>query len=214
MYISIPAMFVRMNVAFVVVLAFVAGFFVVLNNRIYRKEFQTMSEGLDSSCPSFLVKQNNQYKLISNGEPDQEITFSSLEMYENYVKDQEAKGIHCPTLYAQEVNGIQGSSTFHMYPSPAAAVEGGTQNVPIQTMELPKKGIPSPPLFSLNDHSYPGFDAHGLYVGKFTDVDRVHTSTATKDKMSENPMDTNWGEVQYTQQAIDKGTYKENEVKK
>jgi hypothetical protein len=50
-----------------------------------------------------------------------------------------------------------------------------------------------------------------MYVGKITNVDNIGLSTE-KAKISDNPMDPNWGGVLYTQKAVDSGKYDENIV--
>jgi hypothetical protein len=62
-----------------------------------------------------------------------------------------------------------------------------------------------------NSGQYNGFDSHGQYIGEYTNIDEIHDSTE-KQIISDNPMDTNWGGVLYTQQAIDTGKYDENNV--
>jgi hypothetical protein len=62
-----------------------------------------------------------------------------------------------------------------------------------------------------NTNQYAGFDPYGLYVGKITNVDEIGISTE-KNKISDNPMDPNWGGVMHTQSAVDSGKYDENIV--
>ena len=64
-----------------------------------------------------------------------------------------------------------------------------------------------------NKGNYASFDPHGQYVGVLTDLDVVHHST-NKSEFSDNPMDSNWGGVEYTQQMIDTGKYQENNITK
>jgi hypothetical protein len=62
-----------------------------------------------------------------------------------------------------------------------------------------------------NAGNYPGFDPTGLYNGQYTEIDKVHDSTALS-SLSDNPMDANWGGVLYTQQAVQSGKYDENNI--
>lgn len=59
-----------------------------------------------------------------------------------------------------------------------------------------------------------GFDPSNQYTGKFTILDEIHNSTKTKnsDGLSSNPMDTNWGGVQFTAEEVASGMYEENNV--
>ena len=52
----------------------------------------------------------------------------------------------------------------------------------------------------------------GLHIGQYTVLDAIHDSTYKGQSLSENPMDSNWGGVLYTKDAVDTGKYKENEV--
>jgi len=58
---------------------------------------------------------------------------------------------------------------------------------------------------------YPGFDPYGFNVGKFTELDKIHESTAAP-PLSDNPMDPNWGGTEYTKEAVNSGKYIENNV--
>lgn len=62
-----------------------------------------------------------------------------------------------------------------------------------------------------NANMYAGFDPTSQYVGVFTNLDKIHQSTEFSE-LSENPMDSNWGGVLYTKQAVDSGKYDENLV--
>jgi hypothetical protein len=62
-----------------------------------------------------------------------------------------------------------------------------------------------------NKNSYPAFDQTSYYVGTTTPLDAIK---AQEEYMlySPNPMDTNWGGADFTQNLVDKGFYKDNEV--
>ena len=53
----------------------------------------------------------------------------------------------------------------------------------------------------------------GQYVGVYTNIDAIHDSTNAK-KISDNPMDSKWAGITYTQQMVDSGKYVDNEVSK
>jgi hypothetical protein len=67
------------------------------------------------------------------------------------------------------------------------------------------------PPYNANNHN--GFDPQGLYIGKYTNIDEIHYSTE-KQPISDNPLDPNWGGVQYTEQSVNSGKYEENYVYK
>ena len=64
-----------------------------------------------------------------------------------------------------------------------------------------------------NKDQYPGFDPTSQYVGQYTDIDAVHDSTNAK-KISDNPMDSKWAGVTYTQHMVDSGKYVDREITK
>jgi hypothetical protein len=62
-----------------------------------------------------------------------------------------------------------------------------------------------------NKNSYPAYDQTSYYIGTTTPLDAMNI-IQNKKVVSPNPMDDNWGGVNYTQELIDEGYYKENEV--
>ena len=63
-----------------------------------------------------------------------------------------------------------------------------------------------------NKGSYPAYDETSYYIGTTTPLD-VMDIEAEKAKISPDPMNPNWGGADYTQSLVDKGYYKDNEVK-
>jgi hypothetical protein len=153
------------------------------------------NEGMQNqTCPSLLVKRGSDIFLYTDpegkGEP---IRFSNLEEYVTYVENQRSQGIDCPVLALQE-----------------EPVYGQGQGPPNPQHEVI-------PVIDSNDDrnkgQYPGFDPHGLQIGRYTKLDEIHESTA-RSGVSDNPMDLNWGGVEHTQKAVDSGKYEENQVTK
>ena len=77
----------------------------------------------------------------------------------------------------------------------------------VQTKDSGRENAP------YNAGDYASFDPHGQYVGVVTELDVIHHST-NKTKFSDNPMDPNWGGVEYTQKTIDTGKYQDNNITK
>ena len=63
-----------------------------------------------------------------------------------------------------------------------------------------------------NQGSYPAYDQTSYYIGTTTPLDVMDMQQEAA-KVSPNPMDPNWGGAAYTQSLVDKGYYKENEVR-
>lgn len=174
-----------------------------------------------SSCPTMLVKQGNVLMLYDSKQPESEsnpLPFYSLDEYMNYIEIQKKKGIICPVLFLQQENDTQGNDVYRVHPSPLEMQQGGSSVVSLppntisQQMQNPLPILDatrdSPPY---NQGNYAGFDPIGLNMGQYTVLDKIHDSTQAS-PISENPADSNWGGRRYSQQAIDKGLYEENNV--
>jgi hypothetical protein len=175
-------------------------------------------------CPDVLIKKGNSYILSNskktNIEGQNPIVFPNLDEYIQFVYSQQQKGLYCPALFLQQEVNTQGKDVYSMRPSPFY-VEGGLPPLPteIPTDHVIRKAIDSsranPPY---NANNYHGFDPYNQNVGIYTDIDQIHDSTMNLDKgpnpISENPMDTNWGGVEVTEQAVESGKYDDNMVTK
>jgi hypothetical protein len=63
-----------------------------------------------------------------------------------------------------------------------------------------------------NKGSYPAHDQSSYYIGTTTPLDMMDVAQENA-SISPNPMDSNWGGAEYTQTLVDRGYYKDNEVK-
>jgi hypothetical protein len=169
----------------------------------------------ESSCYDMLLKRGSLLYLINTKAPEKvgvnPILFNNLDEYITYLEKQDEK---CPVLYLQEEYNTQGQREFRVRPDPFDP-QGGlplTSNIrkqiPRGVIEVADASRDNEPY---NKDQYHGFDPYGLYVGRYTEVDVLHDATS-KQEISENPADTNWGGVLYTQQAIDSGRYDGNMV--
>ena len=171
----------------------------------------------NDDCPDILVKSGAEFHLYNSKKPTKEgenpVIFKSLDEYIQYLETQRKTGTVCPILYLQKENDVQGKDVYRVRPSPFNTGAGlpissnlhvGVNTKPITVKDASRES-------NYNSNQYAGFDPYGLYVGKITNVDQIGVSTE-KDKVSDNPMDTNWGGVLYTQKAVDSGKYDENIV--
>jgi len=144
--------------------------------------------------------------------------FYNLDEYINYVNVKRNSGEICPILFLQQEVNTQGDEVYRARPSPFDMQGGLPTNVPLVYKEDTNKMLvpyldatkQNPPY---NTDHYTGFDPYGQHIGQITELDMLHKSTQ-KDAQSKNPMDTNWGGVLYTQQAVERGDYKDREVNK
>lgn len=138
-------------------------------------------------CPNLLRQEGTSIVLYDLNQPASVLNpaiFTSLDEYAQFVKEQEAKGVKCPVLELQK--GIVGSS---LSDAPIAP--------PIST-DLEGKRI-------FNQGDYPPFDPFNDVV--YGEMNNNENMENPEDGMSDNPMDTNWGGVQYSAQTLASGKY-------
>ena len=182
---------------------------------------------LDSvpSCPDLLIKRGNKLMLYNTKLLEVEgvnpLPFDTLDDYIKYMDVQGKNGSQCPVLFMQEENDAQGKNVLRMRPSPFY-VEGGLPPLPMKIHDnkviqnIIDASRENPP-YNANNHA--GFDPYNHDVGRFSNIDQIHKLTmdaqtdVSGNKMSENPMDSNWGGIAVTQKAVDSGKYIENEVR-
>jgi hypothetical protein len=163
----------------------------------------------NNSCPDLLIRSANRLYLHNTNMPKSDsnpIVFENLDSYLEYLKTQRAQNIRCPVLFLPEENNAQGQDVYRMRPSPVE-MEGGSQTAPIRIVDGSRDNPP------YNQNQYAGFDPVGFNVGQYTELDRIHNSTANA-KISDNPMDPNWGGTLFSREAVESGKYAENEVGK
>jgi len=167
------------------------------------------------------------------------VEFDNLEDYTEFLDWQRSQNIRCPVLYLQETYDAQGNRVYKSRPSvsepqaglppsvgipPSAAAPIGiaSQVTPMMESSLEPVGedaYPNPTLLvdatrndpPYNQGSYPAHDQTSYYIGTTTPLDKMNMQQESA-KISPDPMDPNWGGSAYTQELVDKGYYKDNEV--
>lgn len=166
----------------------------------------------DASCPDLLIGSDNGLLLLNTSEPRSNtnpIRFQNLDEYIQHVEAQRAKGKNCPILYLQQENNAQGQEVYRMRPSPFS-MDGGLQPIhanPVDVLDATRDHKP------YNQNMFAGFDPHGQDVGIYNQLDAIHHSTQQQ-SVSDNPMDTNWGGVTFSQNAVLSGKYADRVVGK
>uniref|UniRef100_A0A6C0JEL4 Uncharacterized protein n=1 Tax=viral metagenome TaxID=1070528 RepID=A0A6C0JEL4_9ZZZZ len=210
-------------------------------HEIAKKDHENKEKKDDTNnCPDMLIQKGNILLLYNSKKPKDEtnpIPFYNLDEYIYYLDAQRKLGNNCPVLYLKQETNTQGKDVYRIRPSPFD-LQGG---LPATTNEYKKYVPPSPIMTDINSMSlsaqqplnsdaiqikdasrenppynqadYASFDPQGLYIGKFTNLDEIHESTKNA-QFSDNPMDPNWGGVEYTQSMIDIGKYEENNITK
>lgn len=170
----------------------VIGFLYYLNPLPNLQNAQTLRDSMTDmlpQCPNLLRQEGTSIVLYDLNQPASEINpaiFTCLDEYAQFVKEQEAKGVKCPVLELQK--GIVGSSLSDASIAP-----------PIST-DLEGKRI-------FNQGDYPPFDPFNDVVYGAPGMKKNENMENVEDGMSDNPMDTNWGGVQYSAQTLASGKY-------
>lgn len=189
-------------------------------------------------CPNLLIQKDSRFYLynskLARVPGVNPIEFDNLEDYTQFLDWQRSQGIRCPVLYLQATYDAQGNKVYKSRPSvsepqaglpPSAAAPIGvaSQVPPIMESSLGDPNAlayPNPTLLvdatrndpPYNKGSYPSYDETPYYIGTTTPLDMMDIKQEQA-PVSPNPMDPNWGGSAYTQSLIDKGYYKDNEVR-
>jgi len=209
-------MYLRPIVTILLCIVFALGFYLTLNMKVTPLEYLPKLDNMDNmpSCPDLLIQKGTVLALYNTQQPIVEgqnpVQFSSLDDYIRYLEIQRKTGINCPVLYLQQESNTQGEDVYRMRPSPFD-LQGGLPTLPQPSVvEINDANRLNPPY---NKDNYPGFDPQGQYVGIYTNIDKMHDSTE-QETISDNPMDSNWGGIQYTNQTVEGGKYADRQVTK
>jgi len=160
-------------------------------------------------CGTALIKRGGKLLLFVDPNNKDEIPteFNTLDDYISYLNEQKSNGIECPVLFLQQENDTQGNDVYRIRPNPFN--QSGGMN-PVNVVPIKDANRSNYPY---NSNQYPGVDTTGLQIGVYNELDEIHDSTS-KAKISDNPMDSNWGGVEFTKGKIEEGKYEDNEVNK
>ena len=203
-----------------VLIMFAFGTAICLNPMVTRENMENMLQGEvhleqptptpmvdtpSNSCPNLLIRSQNVLFLQNTNMPKSAtnpMVFQNLDEYLLYLKSQRKQNIRCPVLFLQEETNTQGENVYRTMPSPflkeevIMAEDGSRDNPPY------------------NQDQYAGFDPYGFNVGQLTNIDQIHQSTEKNNRVSDNPMDTNWGGTTFSQESVESGKYADREVGK
>jgi hypothetical protein len=188
-------------------------------------------------CPNMLIQKGSKFYLYNSKLVQvpgvNPVEFNNLEDYTEFLDWQRSQGIRCPVLYLQQTYDAQGNAVYKVRPSVSEPQAGlppssqapigiASQVPPLMESSLEPVGdlaYPNPTLLvdatrndpPYNKNSYPAFDQTSYYVGTTTPLDAMNFKQEAT-AVSPNPMDPNWGGAEYTQDLVNKGYYKEDEV--
>ena len=193
----------------IVIIILIGMFFMMFKSK-------TIKEGFGNySCPNILIQKGSVYHLYNSKRAKvpgvNPIQFNTLEDYVDFIKWQRSQGIKCPVLYLQQTYDTQGNEKYMVRTDSELNTVPpefrGAQTLPPENLLL-DAGRTDPPY---NQDHYASFDPLNQYIGLNTPLDKMFNENYNG--VSPNPMDTNWGGDNFTQGLIDKGFYKNREVK-
>ena len=183
-------------------------------------------------CPNLLIQKGSRFYLYNSKVAKvpgvNPIEFENLEDYTEFLDWQRSQNIRCPVLYLQETYDAQGNPVYKIRPSVSEPQAGLPPSIASSTGDIISESTlgnpnalayPNPTLLvdstrndpPYNKNSYPAYDESSYYIGTTTPLDTMDMAQE-KSNVSPNPMDTNWGGSEYTENLVDKGYYKDNEV--
>lgn len=174
-------------------------------------------------CPDIILKKGNRIFLKKSGKAEipgiNPIVFENLEEYVEFLNWQRSQNIRCPVLYLEESYNAQGKRVYKMRPNlfyPQGGLNSYNPEDP-QVLPTSPKYEESPLIDASRDdppynrNSYPGFDQDNQYIGLEVPIDKLFHEQE-KNVKSDNPMDSNWGGVKYSQDSVKSGKYKDDNV--
>lgn len=167
-------------------------------------------------CPNILIQKGAKFYLYNSKLAKvpgvNPIEFENLEDYTEFLDWQRSQGIRCPVLFLQQTYDTQGNAVYKVRPGVTEQQGGIGPMKPNPTALVDAARDDSP----YNQGGYPSFDQSSYYVGTTTPLDRMNENEVEDHMLyggpSPNPMDPNWGGAKFTQNLVDQGYYKENEV--
>ena len=222
---------------FLLILVFLIGLYFYAKNGDRGDEGFTNNLSNGPRCPNLLIQKGSRFYLYNSKLAQvpgvNPVEFDNLEDYTEFLDWQRSQNIRCPVLFLQETYDAQGNRVYKtrpsvsepqagLPPSTAAPIGIASQVTPMMESALEPVGedaYPNPTLLvdatrndpPYNQGSYPAHDQTSYYIGTTTPLD-VMNMQAEAAKVSPDPMDPNWGGSAYTQELVDKGYYKDNEV--
>ena len=164
-------------------------------------------------CPNILIQHgseiflyNSKVEKVPGVNP---IRFKSLDDYSEFMDWLYGRGIRCPVLFLQFSYDAQGNAVYKMRPSPTDLQGGLSPNVPyspapaalVQMMDASRDNPP------FNNQMYDGYDPLNFNIGDYTSQDAAFRAKELTMQYSDNPMDANWGGVNYSRSLAGSGMY-------
>lgn len=173
-------------------------------------------KNIKTNCPDMLIHHGNDFLLYNSRKQVvpgvNPIKFKTLDEYNKFVEWQNTNNIYCPVLFLQYTTDTQNNELLYIKPDFLDNhADMLNRNPKANANNIVDKKIYHPDLLDAsregkyNTNMYPGIDKHNQTIGIETSLDHKFNSNQ---RVSSNPMDTNWGGHEYTKKQIDKGVFK------
>jgi hypothetical protein len=197
-----------------IIVVFIIGFYFCLNYTHSR-----VIEGMGSrNCQhgTKIYLYNSKKAKVPGVNP---IVFKNLEDYVEFIKWTRSQHIKCPILFLQHSYDAQGNPSYKFSPSPLDTQGGLPPSMGYNQMSATSQNQPEKSLLldaghddmPYNKNSYPSYDPMNQYIGIDVPLDKMfHQKEVWAE--SDNPMDINWGGVDFSKAVVDSGYYTDNTV--
>jgi hypothetical protein len=201
----------RQIIIIFIIITFLAGMYFCTKTGSHFTE--GMTSNLDvKRCPDTLIQKGTKFYLYTSSVAKvpgvNPIEFQNLEEYVEFMDWQRSQGIRCPVLYLQRTFDAQGSSVYKIRPDVNDLQGGLPPSLPNPTQLVDATRNDQP----YNTNSVPAYDQTSYYVGTNTPLDNIQSQSQENLLYSPDPMDDNWGGVEYTNNLVDTGYFAGNEV--
>tara|TARA_B100000902_G_C27298979_1_gene911676 strand:- start:1665 stop:2435 length:771 start_codon:yes stop_codon:yes gene_type:complete len=183
-------------------------YFIAMNSKI--STIENFEGDTNSRCPNMLIERENNYFLYNSKlaivPGVNPIRFNNLEEYTEFIEWQRGQGINCPVLQLQYSTDPQNNDVYKIKPNifenqgglPNSENSDETNPQPLMSSNISKvfdANVDDPPF---NQGEIFSFDPNNQYIGLKTPIDLI----GFQGDKSPNPMDSNWGGIQYTKTQI------------
>jgi hypothetical protein len=183
--------------------------------------------GSQHNCPNVLVQKGTELFLYNSRKGPipgvNPVKFENLEEYVEFTKWLKHQNINCPILFLQKSYDSQDKPVYQFRPDPLDLHGGLPSNEPLNLDSENAFSMRHPKEMALldagkehknyNKGSYASFDESNQYIGIDTPLDKLFHEKENA-RLSDNPLDTNWGGAKFSRDMVKAGLYRDKEIYK
>ena len=187
-------------------IVFVLGLYFLYASNQFQRD-QAEKEAFESKplpqCPDLLIQEYGKFYLynrrLARVPGVNPIVFDNLNGYVEFMKWQRSQGLSCKVLYLQKSINAQGEVDYAGW---RREDWQGIDTINASDRKRDKRAERRRTRILmdnvLSDKQIVSFDPDDQLIGSKNPIDRKFTRSATKGGLSVNPMDTNWGGPEFT----------------